>query len=135
MTESKESLRDKFKNLLSLSKPTSPKPVPVSAIKDVICDEFWLDISASQPAEMRVDKIREAIKVVESEILDDSVVKRLWLETKDLLQPESARELRVLQLRFVRCMIQVSFGPVFLFMLMKSVVKVRVVMSRVAIYR
>lgn len=107
MAENKETFKEKFKSLLSL-RGSAPKSPPPNFKTTVICDEFWLDISASQPIEVRIEKIKDATKVVESDILDDDVMKRLWLETKDLLQPEYRQEMRLMELRFMQSIVKVG---------------------------
>lgn len=107
MAENKETLKDKIKSLLNLSKVPPSRATPTAVTRDSVdWNELWLDICASSPVEGRVERIKEIMKISESEILEDSVIKKLWVETKDLLQPETAQELRSLELRFIRSIIK-----------------------------
>lgn len=108
MAENKETLKDRFRSLLNLNKgSTVAKATPaVTNKQSIISDEFWLDIGASSPLEQRLERIREAMKLVESEVLQDSVIKKLWIETKDLLQPKINQEIRLFELEFVRSIVK-----------------------------
>ncbi|XP_039262240.2 tuberin-like isoform X1 [Styela clava] len=108
MAENKETIKDRLRSLLNLNKGGAvSKTAPSTTNKPaIISDEFWLDIGASSPLEQRIEKIREAMKLVESEVLQDSVIKKLWIETKDLLQPKMNQEVRLFELEFVRSIVK-----------------------------
>lgn len=108
MAENKEGIRDKIRSLLNLNKTHALRASPVVTDKQsLISHEFWLDIGASSPLEQRLDRIKEASKLVESELLQSSIIKRLWIETKDLLQSKMTHEIRLTELCFVRSIIKV----------------------------
>ena len=86
MSESKEGSKKSWLKSFFGSKAT-PAPPDESTASTEFGDQFWKSVVRSSPTDFRINKLTQLTKIIESTQIERSVVEKLWIETKDLLNP------------------------------------------------
>nr|CAB3248273.1 tuberin-like [Phallusia mammillata] len=109
--ESSLSIKDRLKNFLSLHKnQAGTSPVEEEHIEEqTINNEFWLEVSRTKPIENRIDKLVAFEQYFETKQLDYGIVEKLWVKTKDILNPTVPLEHRSRYFKFLQHLISCQY--------------------------
>jgi len=86
----KDGSKKSWLKLLFRSQAT-PAPPDDSSTATEFGDEFWNSVSQTAPTELRLSKLTQLTNIIETTQIERSVVEKLWIETKDLLNPALPR--------------------------------------------
>ncbi|XP_014675180.1 PREDICTED: tuberin-like [Priapulus caudatus] len=106
--KAKETLPNKIKNLLGISKGTAS---PVAGANPLRTTEFFFtsevlrELSSESPTSVRLKKLTEICEIVQTKKLEENAIEVLWLTVADLLYAQSPQDSRSLSMRFLQCLI------------------------------
>ena len=85
---------------------TTPVPSNDSNATTEFGDEFWKSVTQSTPIEVRLSKLTQLTNIIETTQIERSVVEKLWIETKDLLNPNLPRTAITSYLNFLKSLVK-----------------------------
>ena len=91
--------------------PPTPVPSDDSSSASAFNDDLWNAIKISSPSEVRISKLNQLSQVIQNTEVEHSVIEKLWLHTKDLLNPSISLTLRTSYFRFLILLIKSHQRP------------------------
>nr|XP_032828475.1 tuberin isoform X1 [Petromyzon marinus] len=103
----KDSLKDKVKNLLGLGQNPHVKDIPeYKPVEFIITEDRLRDMNAENGFSNRIKAIKEMSDLVKTKRLEEHAVEALWCTVSDLLMPEQPPEARHTVLSLLKAIIQ-----------------------------
>uniref|UniRef100_S4R7P3 Tuberin n=1 Tax=Petromyzon marinus TaxID=7757 RepID=S4R7P3_PETMA len=103
----KDSLKDKVKNLLGLGQNPHVKDIPeYKPVEFIITEDRLRDMNADNGFSNRIKAIKEMSDLVKTKRLEEHAVEALWCTVSDLLMPEQPPEARHTVLSLLKAIIQ-----------------------------
>ena len=103
MSDSKDSSK---KSWLKWFKSTSST---TSNIATEFNEELWITIQSSSPVEMRIAKLNQLSYFIANNQIERKIVEKLWIETKDLLNPQLAKSITMSYFNFLNILIKSQY--------------------------
>ena len=105
MSESKDSSK---KNWLKnwFGKQTASASADGASTTTEFDDQFWQSVSSSASTDVRINKLNQLSNIIETTQIERSVAEKLWIETKDLLNPNHSRAVTSAYFSFFKSLVK-----------------------------
>ena len=110
--DSSSSVRDKLKNIFSgNSSKQNDEEVDEKLLQDLFPDDFWSCISNKSETQSnnRISKLNSVEKIIVTQVVPKSCLKRLWIESNDLLDLSSSEAIRHSYMSFLVTLIKAQY--------------------------